>query len=377
MKFRSEPSRQPEAVEIELIRSLFHNLQPSLVMTVSFLAAGSLIHSRTGDSNLLLLLIVGTLASIARLLACWMLAPSVHKDDVTLAHALRLELRFGVPYLSFGAILGAFAYRAFQLPHQDVHMLVATLLMAYCAGVAVGMGLRLRIAITAMILALLPTIISAIVHTDVLYNVAGVVMSAILASGIQALRSRKKRSVEDIGLRLTFAHLARKDALTALPNRIALREWFEQRVASAREDSLIAVHYLDLNGFKPVNDQYGHPVGDELLTAAGKRIARTIRDSDIVARLGGDEFAVVQHGLSNPDEAAQLADRLRDAISQPFRIRGLNLRISTGLGFVVSRGKEEDLDDLLGLADKALYVSKSTGEISQYDAVEPVKRRVA
>jgi diguanylate cyclase (GGDEF)-like protein len=378
MKIRSEPHRYvPEAVEIELIRSVFHAILPSSVMTICFAVAGSIIYLRTNDPNLLLLLIIGIALSIVRLIASWFLAPSVSREDVTLDRALRLEARFGAAYLSFALVLGAFGYRAFTLPHQDVHMLVAALLTAYCAGVAVGMGSRLRIAVPSMVLALAPIIVAAFLTEDLLYNVTGAVIAAILVSGIQSLRERLRRSVEDIGLRLTFAQLARKDALTALPNRIALKEWYERRVTSARDDSLIAVHYLDLNGFKPVNDQYGHPVGDALLSAAGKRIARVIRESDIVARLGGDEFAVVQHGIANSNEAEQLAARLSEALAKPFRIRSLTLRISTGLGYVVSRGKDEDLEDLLSLADKALYVSKSTGAFSQYEAVEAVKRRVA
>lgn len=378
MKIRSEHSRYaPEAVEIELIRSIFHAIVPSSVMTVCFAAAGGVIYSRTGDPLLLVLLGLGLFMSVVRLIVSWALAPAVCRDDVTLAKALRYEVRFAIPYLGFALILGIFGYRSFLLPHQDVHMLIAALQMAYCAGVAVGMGMRMRIAVPAMLLSLCPVIIGTFINPDLLYNITGMVITAILISGIKALRERQQRSVEDIGLRLTFAQLAREDALTALPNRIALKEWYERRVASDRDDGMIAVHYLDLNGFKPVNDQYGHPTGDELLTAAGKRIARTIRDSDIVARLGGDEFAVIQHGLSSPEEASQLAARLREAIARPFRIRNMTLHITTALGFVVTRSKDEDLEDLLSLADKALYVSKSTGDVSQYEAVEPVRRRVA
>ena len=191
------------------------------------------------------------------------------------------------------------------------------------------------------------------------------------------MRNKHQRSVQDIGLRLTFSNLARKDPLTALPNRIAMRERYDERMVVNNGARLMAVHYLDLNGFKPVNDSHGHPVGDALLTAVGKRIARTIRDSDIVARLGGDEFAVIQYDIKNADEAAQLAARITDAICSPFRIGHLTINISAGLGYVVAKGQEEDLDHLLNLADQALYTSKRQGEISQYDAVETITKRVA
>nr|WP_284732180.1 GGDEF domain-containing protein [Sphingobium nicotianae] len=201
-------------------------------------------------------------------------------------------------------------------------------------------------------------------------------VAALLAGGTQSLRARKERSIKDISLRLAFANLARKDALTAMPNRIALREWFEERIAAGVDKGLIAVHYIDLNGFKPVNDSYGHPVGDALLIMVGKRVANTIRETDMAARLGGDEFAVIQYGIEDADEARMLADRLSAAIARPFRIGTRTIRISTGLGFVVADGRDEDLEHLLGLADEALYASKrSDGEVRQYDAVESLQQR--
>ncbi|MCW2337333.1 diguanylate cyclase (GGDEF)-like protein [Sphingobium sp. B2D3A] len=378
IKGRGSPLRHhPEAVEIDLIRGLFHAFAPALVMTISFLSAGLVILNRTGDSILLVLLILGAVASVARLVSAHLIAPVIHAEGVTIEQARYLERLFAIPYLCFSLVLGLFGFRLLQLPSADTHMVAAALSLSYCAGVAVGMGSRMWIAVPSMILALGPVIAAMLLQPDFLYKLSGAVMAAILLSGIQSLRGKQNRSADDIALRIAFSHLARKDALTALPNRIALREWWEQVVASGAENKLVAVHYLDLNDFKPVNDRHGHPVGDALLAAAGKRIARTIRDSDIVARLGGDEFAVIQYDIVNADDAAQLAARIREAITQPFSIGALTLKISTGHGFVVSRGRDEALEDLLALADKALYTSKQGGEISQYEAVETITRRVA
>ena len=378
MKNRSTLHRQlPEPVEIELIRSTFHAFMPALVMTFCFLTAGVEIFLRTGDRLLLVLLVCGMLASITRLSCMRFALREIHEKSLTLARAKQLELRFASAYIAFALFLGMFGARALLGPGASIHMLVMCLLVAYCAGVAVGMGLRLRIALPSMIVTLGPAICVNLISADTIYRITGALMAAILMSGIQSLRSKHQRSIQDISLRLTFSNLARKDALTALPNRIALREWFDDRMALNSNDGLIAVHYLDLNGFKPVNDTHGHPVGDALLAAVGKRIARTIREHDIVARLGGDEFAVVQYGIKNADEAAQLAARLTDAIAAPFRIGHLTLKISTGLGYVIADGKDEDLDHLMGLADQALYDSKREGQISQYDVVEPISRRAA
>jgi|GEM_PF-640522 len=376
MNNRSAPQRHhSDAIEIELIRSLFHAFVPSVVMTFGFMAAGGVLYARTGDTILLGLLIVGTLTSVARLMSAWLLAPAIHREDITLLQARALEWRFAIPYVGFALVLGLFGWRVFLLPGPEMHMLATAMLVTYCAGVAVGMGVRLRVAVPSMILSLAPALCVSIWTPDALYRVVGGLVGAALVSAIQSLRARHERSVQDIGLRLTFSHLARKDALTALPNRIALREWYAECVVSGKEDALIAVHYLDLNGFKPVNDTHGHPVGDALLTAVGRRIAHTIRETDIVARLGGDEFAVIQYDIHNADEAALLAGRLTDALARPFRIRKLTLKISTGLGYVVARGKEENLDDLLGRADEALYQSKHASAVVQYDTAGHVTRK--
>lgn len=366
----------PEAVEIELIRSLFHAFIPSSVMTIGFTAAGAVIVMKTGDMILLGLLVCGVVASSARLIVAWRLSARAHRPDLGLAQARRLERRFALPYLGFALLLGLFGLRAFLLPFADVHMLTICLLIGYCAGVAVGMGSRLWIAVPSMLVSTVPAALAALLVPDPLYTVMSGLVAALLTAGTHSLRSRHDRSVKDIGLRLAFAHLARKDALTALPNRIALREWYEEKVAMGGA-GLIAVHYIDLNGFKPVNDSYGHPVGDALLAIVGKRIARTIRASDIAARLGGDEFAVIQYGLHSVREAELLAQRLSDAIARPFRVDGHAIRISTGLGYVVADGRDEDLDHLLTLADRALYASKRTGMVTQYEAVEPLQERAS
>lgn len=353
-----------------MIRSLFHSFVPLSLMTACLIMCGGGIVWRTGDPILLALLVAGLLASVARLVMAWTQGKKAAHPKLDLEGARRIERRFAVPYLAFAAILGLFGARAFMLPDAHVHMLTIGLLLGYCSGVAISMGLRLRIAAPAMTFALLPTCIMALFTPDLLYWMLGALLAGLLIGGVQHLFHRHELAAQTIGMRFALGKLARVDALTALPNRLALREWFDERIA-ADPESLIAVHYLDLNGFKPVNDEFGHPVGDELLAAVGKRIAHAIRDSDIAARLGGDEFAVVQFGLPGEGHAESLAGRLRDAIARPFRIGDLTIRISAGLGFVIANAEgSRDLDHLLGLADQALYASKRTGRVEQHGLVE-------
>ena len=364
-----------EAVEVELVRSLFDAFVPSVIMTVVFLLAGVMAARATGDPLLLMLLIGGALVSVVRLWTAWSLAPLARRPELTFDEARRLERRFAWPYQAYAVLLGLFGVRAMLLPFAEVHMVVICLLMGYAAGVAAGIGLRPRIASLSMIVSLMPASLTAMMMGDTLYPVTGVLAASFLGGGIYSLRGRHERARKDIMLRFAFANLARQDALTALPNRVALHEWFDGQVAEGGARALVAVHYVDLDGFKPINDGYGHPAGDALLTAVGKRITGTIRAADMAARIGGDEFVVVQYGVESVEDAQKLAERLVEAIALPFRIDGHELRISTSLGYVVATGAD-GLDALLGLADKALYISKRGGDVvTRYDPSQPHEPR--
>jgi diguanylate cyclase (GGDEF)-like protein len=365
-----------EAVEVELIRSLFDAFVPSVIMTFVFLLAGVMATRATGDPLLLLLLIGGALVSAVRLWAAWSLAPAARRQDLTFDQAKHLERCFALPYYGYALLLGLFGVRAMLLPFAEVHMVVICLLMGYAAGVAAGIGLRPRIASASMIISLMPASLTTMMMGETLYLVTGVLAASFLGGGIYSLRGRHERAGKDILLRFAFANLARQDALTGLPNRVALHEWFDEQKAASDASGLIAVHYVDLDDFKPINDDYGHPVGDALLTAVGKRIVQVIRDADIVARLGGDEFAVVQFGVANIEEAQQMAERLVAAIARPFQIEGRDLRVSTSLGYVVVPAGTGGLDELLGLADKALYISKRGSDVvTRYEPLQPSQLR--
>ena len=167
--------------------------------------------------------------------------------------------------------------------------------------------------------------------------------------------SERRRSQDQL------SHMARHDALTDLPNRVLFREHMERVLPRVRRGDHVAVLYLDLDGFKAVNDMHGHPAGDELLRRVAAILRENTRETDLVARLGGDEFAIIQVGAAQPSEQVALADRLLAAIRVPFEIVGQRVEIGVSIGIALADATSSSVDRLLRNADIALYRAKAGG----------------
>ena len=158
-----------------------------------------------------------------------------------------------------------------------------------------------------------------------------------------------------------LAHVARHDPLTSLPNRVLFREHMQRALARVQRGRALAVLCLDLDRFKPVNDSFGHPVGDALLRAVAARLLSCVRASDMVVRLGGDEFAAVLEDAGQPADVAALAQRMVEALAQPFQIEGHTIVVGTSIGIALAGAGVDGPDMLLKCADLALYRAKAEG----------------
>jgi diguanylate cyclase (GGDEF)-like protein/PAS domain S-box-containing protein len=159
-------------------------------------------------------------------------------------------------------------------------------------------------------------------------------------------------------------HLAQYDALTGLPNRAL----FMDRLAGAtlranRTKSALAVLFLDLDGFKKINDTLGHHSGDELLRKFGERLSQSVRKSDTVARLAGDEFTIILEELHEPDaDTRAVADKIIAAMHHPFELADGSVSVTTSIGMAIHTGALADVDELLRRADDAMYRAKFSGK---------------
>jgi len=175
---------------------------------------------------------------------------------------------------------------------------------------------------------------------------------------VTALRDMTERKQAEAQIRF----LANHDALTELPNRVLFHDRLEHALALARRSKEeVAVLCLDLDRFKEVNDLRGHSVGDALLKQVALRLCAAVREADTVARLGGDEFAIVQPGLIQPRSAARVAERLVEAIAEPFYGSGEELVVGLSVGIAVFPADGGDAETLLKNADTALYRAKTDG----------------
>ena len=159
-----------------------------------------------------------------------------------------------------------------------------------------------------------------------------------------------------------LSRVAHYDALTGIPNRVLLADRLQQAIAqTSREQGMMAVCYLDLDGFKPINDTMGHEAGDQMLIEVARRIGNTIRGGDTVARLGGDEFVVLLLDLEKGEECVTTLERLLNAIAQPITFKNKASSISASIGVSIYPLDHEDPDTLLRHADQAMYVAKQSG----------------
>ncbi|MGS0623978.1 putative bifunctional diguanylate cyclase/phosphodiesterase [Ralstonia sp. VS2407] len=167
-----------------------------------------------------------------------------------------------------------------------------------------------------------------------------------------------------------LAYLALHDNLTKLSNRVLLEDRLTQAIRTAeREKRRFALMFMDLDGFKSVNDVYGHHVGDLLLIDVAQRIGARVRQQDTVARVGGDEFVVLAY-VDDPEDAGTLADALLEVVREPFMAGGHELRVSTSIGIAIYPGDGGNQHDLLTNADAAMYHAKGLGR-NAYSFFEP------
>jgi diguanylate cyclase (GGDEF)-like protein len=160
-----------------------------------------------------------------------------------------------------------------------------------------------------------------------------------------------------------LTQLALYDQLTGLPNRTMFYERLTALLPQARRTkSEMALLFIDLDGFKVVNDTLGHSIGDQLLQEVGKRLRACIRESDTAARMGGDEFTVILNNLQDSEQTTNIAEKIINAINQPMHLNGKICKVGASIGIAIYPNHAENAHDLVRAADSAMYHAKASGK---------------
>ncbi|QTD51016.1 GGDEF domain-containing protein [Sulfidibacter corallicola] len=193
-----------------------------------------------------------------------------------------------------------------------------------------------------------------LVHQALFTNASGEVAGII---GVMVDITDRKCAEEQI------RYIASHDALTGLPNRSLFMDHFSKALARGRRDqTLVLLLFVDLDGFKLVNDRYGHGAGDSLLREVGVRLSDSVRETDTVARLGGDEFTVLLTGVTEVAAGARVAEAILSRLNEPFRVEGGQAYIGCSIGIAVYGRDGTTADDLIRSADAAMYAVKRMGK---------------
>lgn len=211
--------------------------------------------------------------------------------------------------------------------------------------------------------------IAAIADQDIPVSGQRLILSVQLIGGLFALMTtfmiwQLLRMNERLhSSQLQYRQLAQHDSLTGLPNRILLSDRFEQAVARVeRNREKLVLLYMDLDGFKRINDDHGHQTGDLVLAEIANRFRTTIRSSDSVIRMGGDEFIVLLENIKNIDAVLSISDKLLKSVSQPIQVNSLEFTLGMSIGVACFPSDGLTLDQLITAADHAMYTAKAAGK---------------
>jgi diguanylate cyclase len=181
----------------------------------------------------------------------------------------------------------------------------------------------------------------------------------VLSLRTKAVRQAATRASQERDIMRSLAHT---DPLTGLANRRSLSESLESALTRSTPDNQLAVYLIDVDGFKPVNDRFGHDAGDELLIGIARRLKEHVRSSDIVARLGGDEFVVLASGLRLAQQAHELGTNLIEVFNEPFQLKQGTAYIGLTIGYALAPTDAQEASAVLHLADAAMYLGKQDGK---------------
>jgi len=351
--------READDVFTTLVSELHSTLTPTTIMGITILAVGLFAYESLGSTPILVATIGGAIASLGKIAVSLAHRRADAMKRSTVADAARWETVQGCFIFLIAACVGTIATVAFSSRDLSVHILAAALTFGYCAGVTVRISVRPFIAAITILIAALPATIAIMLYGDKAHWILSLLCVIFLVAAMQSMLHVYRTTIRQIRLFLDMEHQARHDALTGLYNRTALREAYSS--LGRADDALTCVHCFDLDGFKEINDRFGHAVGDALLAGIAERLRESLKPPAIAVRIGGDEFVILQPDVREPAEAENLARQILDVLALPYRLVADEITIGISLGYTMALSGSAELEQMMASADKASYRAKRNG----------------
>ncbi|TAH67815.1 MAG: GGDEF domain-containing protein [Rhodopseudomonas palustris] len=354
----SEPQSAHPTVRRELVDLLYTAFPQVLALCVTSAIVAVTLTLVTPDPVYALTAVLIVVIGAGRLLSLWRYPRRAALSDRQVVYWERV---YGIGAASFGSVLGLLASRALQIGDLPGAWLAFGLSMSFCVGMVSRAAVRPWVVSLTSGLMLAPILVTALWQPEIQFKVGAVLVVLFWTTMQEASRHLSSAFIERLESRQALAQRANQDFLTGLPNRAA----FLSALGGATGHFTIVA--IDLDGFKPINDKHGHLTGDELLRQVATRLRQCVAERGLAARFGGDEFMLLQYvhpGQSGRDEAATLARNAITALSLPFHVIGLSLRIGASAGVIVTDHKAlaaTCIEAVLDQADHALYVAKRAG----------------
>lgn len=341
----------PEKVERELLNMLLSPVVPVSAMGLATLSIGSVVGLSLSDSGLL-----GLTAISSAVTALQIGLMVLHRRR---PHLLSIE-RWRRSYASIACVhallLGMIGARIMLAPIPDFRMLMLAATFSYAAGVVVRGSVLRWMCMSCLALAVMPVAIALAFGSRIDLGVA-VLLIAIMLTSFETVQTAYATTVELLVTRARSIRLAGIDFLTGVLNRFAFEEHLDAALSSS-DGAMTALHFIDLDRFKQVNDRHGHPVGDQLLMEVAARLSRLVRSGDRIARIGGDEFVIVQRDIASREAAHAMGVRVVQALGERYEIDGNVIDTGASVGIAVAPDDAVSRRGLVAKADAALYRAK-------------------
>jgi len=368
---RRSTAELPDAVYRDLLSTLFTMRLVIIGFGLLYMIVGTLIYLKWRDSVVAVLTFtaIAVTASRALVISAYHWAGGMLQPIVD----LRLwEWRYASLTYLFAILLAGLNIRVLMAHEPLAHISTISLVFTFGAGIVSRNAGRPRLCAISLALAVVPTATAMLAHAMTEFDeplhaeffiFEALLLLTVAAMSIGSVRHLYTSTVDHLTIKHDLAKLARFDPLTGLPNRLLLRDSLRSGLRSAQEAaSQLAIHYLDLDGFKAINDRYGHPAGDRMLVEVAERLNSIVRSEDVACRLGGDEFLLVQTNVQHQDQAELLARRVIRQLSEPYVIDGIEMRVSVSVGVALAPEFGVEMECLIACADAALYRSKARGK---------------